>query len=80
MPKDAPPNGGALPEDGPIGPRRRVSETHTGTPQGGILSPLLANNALSVLDEHLHGPWRSGGSMALRNPAMTAGTVESPVR
>jgi len=26
MPKDAPPNGGALPEDGPIGPRRRVSE------------------------------------------------------
>ena len=27
-------------------------ETITGTPQGGILSPLLANNALSVLDEH----------------------------
>jgi len=26
MPKDAPPNGGALPEDGPIGQRRRVSE------------------------------------------------------
>jgi RNA-directed DNA polymerase len=26
MPKDAPPNGGAPPEDGPIGPRRRVSE------------------------------------------------------
>ncbi len=26
--------------------------THTGTPQGGILSPLLANIALSVLDEH----------------------------
>jgi RNA-directed DNA polymerase len=26
MPKDAPPNGGALLEDGPIGPRRRVSE------------------------------------------------------
>lgn len=27
-------------------------DTHTGTPQGGILSPLLANIALSVLDEH----------------------------
>jgi RNA-directed DNA polymerase len=27
-------------------------ETITGTPQGGILSPLLANVALSVLDEH----------------------------
>jgi len=39
-------------------------DTHTGTPQGGILSPLLANIALSVLDEHLHGPWDSGGSMS----------------
>ena len=39
-------------------------DTHTGTPQGGILSPLLANIALSVLDEHLHGPWRPGGSMS----------------
>src|SRR5262249_21124612 len=32
--------------------------THTGTPQGGICAPLLANIALSVLDEHLMGPWR----------------------
>jgi len=39
-------------------------ETHTGTPQGGILSPLLANIALSVLDEHLHGSWQASGSMA----------------
>ena len=31
-------------------------DTHTGTPQGGILSPLLANIALAVLDEHLHRP------------------------
>ncbi len=38
--------------------------THTGTPQGGILSPLLANVALSVLDEHLHGPWKPGGAMS----------------
>ena len=39
-------------------------DTNTGTPQGGILSPLLANIALSVLDEHLHGPWQTGGDMA----------------
>src|SRR5438874_5311965 len=38
--------------------------THTGTPQGGILSPLLANIALSVLDEYLHGPWEGGGTMS----------------
>jgi len=41
-----------------------VEDTDTGTPQGGILSPLLANIALSVLDEHLHAPWKPGGSMA----------------
>ena len=29
-----------------------AKESVTGTPQGGILSPLLANVALSVLDEH----------------------------
>jgi len=29
-----------------------VEGTVTGTPQGGILSPLLANIALSVLDDH----------------------------
>ncbi|WP_036511366.1 group II intron reverse transcriptase/maturase [Nocardia aobensis] len=32
-------------------------ETPTGTPQGGILSPLLANIALSVLDEHFTDKW-----------------------
>jgi RNA-directed DNA polymerase len=39
-------------------------DTHTGTPQGGILSPLLANIALSALDEHLHAPWKPGGEMS----------------
>jgi len=42
---------GVLSEDGV----RR--DTVTGTPQGGILSPLLANIALSVLDEHFVGAW-----------------------
>ena len=32
--------------------------TITGTPQGGILSPLLANIALSVLDDHFIGKWQ----------------------
>ena len=32
--------------------------TYTGTPQGGILSPLLANIALSALDEHFDQEWR----------------------
>jgi RNA-directed DNA polymerase len=31
--------------------------THTGTPQGGILSPLLANIALSALDDHFTQAW-----------------------
>ncbi len=30
-----------------------LERTITGTPQGGILSPLMANVALSVLDQHL---------------------------
>jgi RNA-directed DNA polymerase len=38
--------------------------SETGTPQGGILSPLLANIALSALDEHLMGPWKPGGVMS----------------
>ena len=35
--------------------------TYTGTPQGGILSPLLANIALSGLDEHFRKKWESLG-------------------
>jgi RNA-directed DNA polymerase len=31
---------------------------------GGVLSPLLANIALSVLDEHVHAPWLPGGAMS----------------
>jgi RNA-directed DNA polymerase len=39
-----------------------LEDTITGTPQGGILSPLLANIALSVLDEHFDTQWRSWSS------------------
>ena len=35
--------------------------TFTGTPQGGILSPLLANRVLSVLDEHFTQKWEELG-------------------
>src|SRR6266487_3215919 len=38
---------GILGEDG------QLRDSITGTPQGGILSPLLSNVALSVLDEHV---------------------------
>jgi len=39
-------------------------DTLTGTPQGGILSPLIFNIALSALDEHLTAPWKTGGMMS----------------
>jgi RNA-directed DNA polymerase len=46
-------------------------ETITGTPQGGILSPLLANIALSVLDEHFARKWEALGR-ADADPPLTA--------
>ena len=46
---------GVLTEDG------LNRDTRTGTPQGGILSPLLANIALSVLDEHFQTKWDALG-------------------
>ena len=39
----------------------------TGTPQGGILSPLLANIALSALDEHFARQWHPDGHQRGRN-------------
>jgi RNA-directed DNA polymerase len=37
----------------------QIMGTKTGTPQGGILSPLLANIALSVLDDHHVEAWKT---------------------
>jgi RNA-directed DNA polymerase len=47
---------GVLSEDGV------ERDTITGTPQGGIISPLLANIALSVLDEYFVQAWQAWGS------------------
>ena len=41
-------------------------ETHTGTPAGGILSPLLANIALSALDDHFTRSWQQMGTRSQR--------------
>ena len=56
-----------------------LRETHTGTPQGGILSPLLANIALSVLDEHFAGEWDGLEPLATRTapPRRTRRTIGS---
>jgi RNA-directed DNA polymerase len=43
------------------------NETTSGTPQGGILSPLLANIALSVLDEKFAQDWESMGTVWRRH-------------
>jgi RNA-directed DNA polymerase len=51
---------GVLSEDGV------ERDTDTGTPQGGILSPLLANIALSVLDERFAEAWASFGKGSTR--------------
>ena len=49
-------------------------DTKTGTPQGGILSPLLANIALSVLDEHFAEAWETMGRLDGAAPTATPGT------
>jgi len=51
---------GVLSEDGV------ERDTITGTPQGGIISPLLANIALSVLDEHFVAAWQAWGTYHFR--------------
>ena len=48
-------------------------DTTTGTPQGGILSPLLANIALSSLDEHFAAKWEALGPEWTRAKRRRAG-------
>ena len=58
---------GVLSEDG-------ISRnTNAGTPQGGILSPLLANIALSVLDEHFEAKYEALGPEWTRAKRRRAG-------
>jgi len=52
-----------------------LQETDTGTPQGGILSPLLANLALSVLDEHFRRKWQAMGNQTQRWRATQRGAA-----
>jgi RNA-directed DNA polymerase len=48
-------------------------DTITGTPQGGLLSPCLANIALSVLDEHFARKWEELGPEWTRAKRRRAG-------
>jgi RNA-directed DNA polymerase len=40
----------------------QVRDSVTGTPQGGLVSPLLANVALTALDEHFCAKWDAHGT------------------
>jgi RNA-directed DNA polymerase len=44
-----------------------LQDTSAGTPQGGILSPLLANIALSALDEYFADAWTAMGDSSARH-------------
>ena len=60
-------------------------DTWTGTPQGGILSPLIFNVAMTALDEHVTRPWQPGGAMSTQGKRVlaiqgTADMADCPLR
>ena len=68
---------------GILGEDRELRDTDTGTPQGSILSPLLSNVALSVLDEYIaqapggpgHQPQRAAHAAPSWSAQLPAGAV-----
>ena len=64
---------------GILSEERELKDTDTGTPQGSILSPLLSNVALSVLDEHIaQGPGGPGATAYQRAKRRRAGSAQLP--
>jgi RNA-directed DNA polymerase len=48
-------------KSGILGEDHELRESTAGAPQGGILSPLLSNVALSILDDHFAEAWQAMG-------------------
>ncbi len=49
-----------------LGEDGELQDNDAGTPQGGIVSPLLANIALTVLDDHFAKAWEEMGNSHMR--------------
>ena len=79
MPKDAPPNGGAPTDDGPIGPRRRVSEMQAKLHRPAVADP---DRRFDDLFNFVHDPAtlivafeRVAGNTGSRTPGVDGLTV-----
>jgi len=53
-----------------------IQETETGTPQGGILSPMLANVALTALDEYCY---KNFGIKTYRSKKLGGSYIQNPI-
>ena len=66
---------------GILGEDRMLRENIAGTPQGSILSPLLSNVALSVLDEHFaRAPGGPAATTSAAGQAPPSGSAQLPAR